>query len=368
MRAVIFDMDGVLVNSIRAHYRSFRKLFSEMGINYSLKEFLEHDITAGTMNVIPRVLKEHNKKGNVKLLRKRKNYLVKDSRIPLFAGVLPLIKQLHMEGFKLAVASGGTKPFVRLMIRKHKLNKYFPVVVTGEDKVRQKPNPDIFLKAAWKLKMNPRECLVIEDSHNGVAAAKRAGMKVIGHKVKLEKQDLKRADAIVGSMTQVNMRLIKALLRPNVKIRKFKREDAKEVAKMYRNVVRFVNCRHYKKKHIHVWLSTATVKTFWKKEKGSNRYVATINGKIVGVGEFMKDGDFRRLYVHKDHQGEGIGTALLRRIEKDAHKKGIKHLCLGSSITGKTFYQKHGYKFLKNDLLDIRGHKLPMRKMKKKLK
>ncbi len=105
-----------------------------------------------------------------------------------------------------------------------------------------------------------------------------------------------------------------------------------------------------------------------KREKGSNRYVATINGKIVGIGEYMKDGEFRRLYVHKDHQGEGIGTALLVRIEKDASTKGIRHICLGSSITAKTFYQKHGYKFLKNDLLDIRGHKLPMCKMKKKLR
>ena len=221
-KAIIFDLDGVLIDSLPIHYKSYVKLYSKYGIKYSFDEFITKDITAGAMNVIPRVLKEHGKdnkkieailkegKKGFRRLWKEKNEKTSRMIIQLHSGALPLIKSLKKDGYKLAVASGGTTFFVNHMLRKNKIRKYFSAVVTGEN-ARKKPNPDIFLKAARKLGIPPRNCLVIEDAKDGVTAAKRAKMKVIGHYQPKYRQDLSRADKVVKSMSKINVKMIQKI-------------------------------------------------------------------------------------------------------------------------------------------------------------
>lgn len=219
IKAAIFDLDGVLINSLPFHYASLKELFSQYGIKYSFDEYIAKDITAGAMNIIPRVINEHRKDLDINsVLSKRridfrelleeKNRMAVSRAIKLYPGVLSLLKSLKSSGYKIAVASGGTHYFVNHVLRKNKIERYFDAIVTGEDKVRRKPYPDIFLKTAKKLKTKPKECLVIEDSRDGVAAAKRAGMKCIGHYNKKYKQDLSRADEIVSSMSRINVKMI----------------------------------------------------------------------------------------------------------------------------------------------------------------
>ena len=206
---IIFDMDGVLVDSIPFHYKSLRKLFAGYGIKYSFDEYKRHDITAGAMNVIPRVFRAHGgNPANIQDALKKKNRLSLNVQIPLFPGVLELIKNLKKKGYTLAVASGGTRYFVTRRLKKNRIYKYFDFIITGDDHVRKKPHPGIYLKTAKEFKVHPADCVVIEDSYDGVLAAKRAGMKVIGHKVPIEEQDLSRADFAVDSMTDINLKLI----------------------------------------------------------------------------------------------------------------------------------------------------------------
>lgn len=215
IKAVIFDMDGVLIDSLPEHYRTLRNMFSELGVRYDISEYETMDITAGVMNLIPRVLKEHNKKANVKPLIKKRESMININKIHLNPGVLKLLKALKKNKYKTAVASGGTRHFVISALKKNKIRRYFDAVVTGEDHVRKKPHPDIFLTAARKLKVKPRECLVIEDSHDGVTAAKRAGMKCVGHYVPKYRQNLLRADATVRSMSRINIKMIEGLTGKN---------------------------------------------------------------------------------------------------------------------------------------------------------
>ena len=222
IKSVIFDLDGVLIDSLPAHYKSYVELYSRYGIKYPFSEFISKDITAGAMNAIPRVLREHGKdsreiqailkerKKNFRKLVRKKNHIM-EGPIKLYPGVLALLKSLKKNGYKLAVASGGTTFFVNTALRKNRINSYFDAIVTGEG-LHRKPHPDIFIKAARKLRTPAKNCLVIEDAHDGVAAARRAGMKVIGHKNAKYRQDLSHADRVVRSMAKINTDMIKELI------------------------------------------------------------------------------------------------------------------------------------------------------------
>ena len=223
IKAIIFDMDGVLTDSLPAHYKSYEKLYEQLGVKYTFGEYVSKDITAGAMNAIPRVLREHgknnreiasivaNRKMNFHRMLKEKNTTAAGIPIKLHKGVLPLLKSLKKEKYRMAVASGGTRFFVINRLKKHNIRKYFSAVVTGSDHVKKKPNPDIFLKAARKLGVKPNQCLVIEDAKDGVAAAKRACMKVIGHYQPKYRQDLSRADKVVRSMANINLKMIEKI-------------------------------------------------------------------------------------------------------------------------------------------------------------
>lgn len=222
IKAVIFDLDGVLIDSLPVHYKSYVHLYAQYGIKYTFDEFVRKDITAGAMNAIPRVLEEHGKdskevetilrhrKKSFRKLLRQKNQIMDGIPIKLNPGVLTLLKSLKNNGYKTAVASGGTHFFVHHVLRNNGIRKYFDAVVTGEG-ARRKPHPDIFLKAAKKLRIKPRECLVIEDSHDGVAAAKRAKMKAIGHYQPQYEQDLSQADKVVRRMNKINVNMIEKL-------------------------------------------------------------------------------------------------------------------------------------------------------------
>ena len=208
---VIFDMDGVLIHSIPEHYHSYKVLFARYGIDYKFSEFDVHDLTSGVMHVIPRVM--HGKSFDLEKMITEKNKLIRYDKIRLNSGVLPLIRQLKKDGYKIAVASGGSRDFLNKILKKRKIYNYFDVIVTGDDHVRKKPFPDIFLKAAKKLGAKPSECIVIEDTKDGVTAARRAGMKVIGHFVPMEKQDLSKANKIVKGMAKIDIKLILRLMK-----------------------------------------------------------------------------------------------------------------------------------------------------------
>jgi HAD superfamily hydrolase (TIGR01509 family) len=208
---VIFDLDGVLVDSIPAHYETYRKLFARFGVRYSFREFVRNDITAGSMNVIPRVMKEHGKHANLHDAMKEKNYIITKENVPLHDGVPRLLKELKKNGYRMSVASGGSTVFVHRILKKHKVTGYFESILTGDDGVRKKPFPDIYLKTAKAMKVKPRDCVVIEDSHDGMLAAKRAGMRVIGHKNKGHGQDLAKADKVVHSMTKITIEMIEKI-------------------------------------------------------------------------------------------------------------------------------------------------------------
>jgi HAD superfamily hydrolase (TIGR01509 family) len=129
-----------------------------------------------------------------------------DCEIDLVEGVRDFIRELHERGTKLAIASSSPLNVIVAVVKIFKLEEYFEVLVTGDMVEKSKPEPDIFLYAAEKLGAAPNECIVVEDSHNGARAAKKAGMKCIGYKNPSSgNQDISMADLVVETFSEVDV-------------------------------------------------------------------------------------------------------------------------------------------------------------------
>jgi beta-phosphoglucomutase len=185
IKACIFDLDGVIVDTAHYHYMAWRRLANELGFDLSEAEneklkgvsrmhSLEIILTLGGVS-----LTDHDKE----VLANKKNgwfvdYLERMLPDEIFPGVKPLLNELRKKGIKIALASSSKN--AKTVIQLLHIQNEFDVIVDGTMTVNSKPDPEIFLLAAQKLGLDPKECLVFEDAEAGVEAALAAGMRCIG--------------------------------------------------------------------------------------------------------------------------------------------------------------------------------------------
>jgi HAD superfamily hydrolase (TIGR01509 family) len=184
IKAVIFDMDGVLSDTQTLHARMESDLFRQFGIEISPAEISREFAGVPDEVMFPVVFKRHGEEvENVDALLEGKwQELMERARggVQPVPGSQELVETLAARGLRLAVASSSYRRFVELVLEKLNLDSRFETVVTIDDVERGKPDPAIFLLAAERLGIQPTDCLVIEDSISGMVAAKRAGMKCVG--------------------------------------------------------------------------------------------------------------------------------------------------------------------------------------------
>jgi HAD superfamily hydrolase (TIGR01549 family) len=217
LKAVIFDMDGVLIDSEPFHLVVNEKIFADLGINLSEDEY--HSYIGTTHKDMWRTIKErHNLPQSVPELVNMQvsgniNYIKEEDIEPIkIKGVAELLFKIASENIKIGIASSSPTEVIELVINKLNISNYFSAIVGGEEIERGKPSPDIFLKASKRLNTDPSECIVIEDSKNGVLAAKAAGMKCIGFEnPNSGNQDLGKADLIVDNFDSLNVNTLKGL-------------------------------------------------------------------------------------------------------------------------------------------------------------
>jgi beta-phosphoglucomutase len=177
-RAVIFDVDGVLVDSYAAHFASWRAVLREHGLDLSEADF------AGTFGrtsreIIRQFWGDEVGDAAAREIDERKEALYRDivSRdFPAMDGAVELIDALHGASFRLAVGSSGPPPNVELTLERLGRRAAFSAVVTGREVTRGKPDPQVFLLAAERLGVEPARCAVVEDAAPGIRAARAAGM------------------------------------------------------------------------------------------------------------------------------------------------------------------------------------------------
>jgi beta-phosphoglucomutase len=214
LRAAIFDMDGVLVDSHPIHMRAWRRFFNSVdkciddkGMAFILEGQKKEDILRHFLGELP----EEQKKA----FGRQKEILFQEeaTRIETIPGVRGFLDQFAEESIALGVASCGSSGRVHYLLDLLDLRDYFQVVVTGDDVRLSKPDPAIFQAAAAELTIGAEEILVVEDSISGVQAAKAARMKCLGIAAPARAQSLLRvgADRVVSDFVDASLVQMKEL-------------------------------------------------------------------------------------------------------------------------------------------------------------
>lgn len=203
--AVIFDMDGVIIDSEPRHERAFLDVFEQMGYGQTHGVEFERYLGRSDRAVWVEFVARHNPKWTLdELTAWKQNHLIEIIRReqPIFAGLPELVAQLAPR-FRLAVASGSVHPVIDEVLAMKSLRRFFPVVVSTQDVAHGKPAPDVFLRAAELLGVTPAKCCVIEDSAAGVTAARAAGMTAIAITNTLPAEKLTHAHHVVRTYAEI---------------------------------------------------------------------------------------------------------------------------------------------------------------------
>jgi beta-phosphoglucomutase len=216
--AVIWDVDGTLVDTADMHYEAWTVLAKEMNRPFSRADF---NATFGWRNpeALRKVWGDHWTDQEIADFGARKEVLYRAAAqhgVALLPGARHLVESLHAAGFKQAVGSSAPRANVDLILRVTKIEPFLEATVAMEDTQRGKPDPQVFLLAAARLSAEPSRCLVLEDAVAGVQAAHAAGMKCIavrfvGHHPE-EKLKAAGADLVVASLEQVDVETVRKIL------------------------------------------------------------------------------------------------------------------------------------------------------------
>lgn len=207
-QAVIFDMDGVIVDSESAYLQRRLDYFDYLGIkaeHNQLKDFIGLSNEAVWKKLVSNPLQREKLKAEYESYQKNHpiNY-----RQYLATDIKEFLEAIRFQKLKIALASAANSQHIALMLEQCELNKYFDLVISGENVSRNKPFPDIYLETSKGLNISVSDCLVIEDSPNGIQAAKSAGMDTWALQPKYYELNQNKADRIFSNFVDMKENLL----------------------------------------------------------------------------------------------------------------------------------------------------------------
>lgn len=207
IKGCIFDLDGVIVDTAKYHYKAWKRLAKELGFEFTEKdnERLKGVSRMKSLDILLSVGNLSFSKEEKLFMAEKKNswyvqYISKMDKNEILPGVEDFLKELHSKNIKVALGSASKNSM--LIMRNLELEKYFDAIVDGNMVSKAKPDPEVFLIAAEKINLTPWECAVFEDSQAGIEASKLAGMKAVAVG---SSNNLKDFDKIISSFEKLNM-------------------------------------------------------------------------------------------------------------------------------------------------------------------
>jgi HAD superfamily hydrolase (TIGR01509 family) len=213
---VIFDMDGVIINSEPVFQEIEKGMCKEFGIQMSDEEYMTY-IGTNIVEMWTWISEKHGAGLDIDavIAEEKRRYLAmlnNDQAMDPIEGALDLIDDLYKADYFLTIASSSSYEIIEIVTEKFRIKDKFKALISSDMVENSKPNPDIFFKSAEAVKEIPGNCLVIEDSENGVRAAKAANMNCIGFRsAHTGQQDLSKADWVVDSMKDITVDRIKKI-------------------------------------------------------------------------------------------------------------------------------------------------------------
>ena len=208
LKAVLFDMDGVIVDTEPLHHKAYQKMFEKVGIEVS-SDMYEGFTGQSTYGICVQLCTYFNlEQDPQELVQIKRNYFTKlffeDNDLQLLDGVEELINDYFKQGLTLIVASSASMFNINNVMKRFNLDRFFSNKLSGADLKASKPHPEIFINAAKAANALPNECFVIEDSTNGIKAAKRAGIYCVAYKSEHSKnQDYTLADMVISDYNEI---------------------------------------------------------------------------------------------------------------------------------------------------------------------
>lgn len=212
IKAIFFDMDGVLVDSEPLHFEAHKKALENFGVTLTLNDYMDFGVAKGDENLYEKAAQKYGVVIDEDKISEIKKQIYKEifaHNGEIIDGVKETLAELFVK-YDLAIVSSGAKDVVRYVLEKSELFEYFKFIVTGDDVKNVKPHPDVYLKAMELAGVNGDECVAIEDSQSGVEAAKNAGIRCIAIPNNFTKnQDLSLANQTVSSARELQKVILK---------------------------------------------------------------------------------------------------------------------------------------------------------------
>ncbi|TYB76168.1 HAD family hydrolase [Bizionia myxarmorum] len=217
LKAVLFDMDGVIVDTEPLHHKAYYGMFNTLEIDVTEQQY-QSFTGQSTINVCRQLCNHYElviaPEELVQIKRDIfKGLFVSDGSLQLIDGVLELIQDYHKNGVTLVLASSASMQTIESVFNRFELDPYFKAKLSGADLKASKPHPEIFLKAAETSGFKKEHCLVIEDSTNGIKAANAAGIYCVGYKsLHSKNQNYESANLVIDNFKSISYQHAKKLL------------------------------------------------------------------------------------------------------------------------------------------------------------
>lgn len=206
VQAIIFDMDGVITNTMPDHYHSWKAVLETMGIPVNYYDIYSREGQPG-IHTIRELSAQRGKAiddGEARrVLRKKEELFKKIVRLRFIPGARSFIRRLHREQFRLSLVT-GTACHEMHRILPESLRKLFSVIITGDDVLHGKPHPEPYLKSLKELKLKAKDAVVIENAPFGIKSAKAAGLRCLALETSLPRKYLREADAVLKSIKELS--------------------------------------------------------------------------------------------------------------------------------------------------------------------